>query len=72
MVEPTAMVESKLLTDSLRLRFSQPVISGRGRQAQLEYRFDEHLSAQGQWDDANTGSSLDNLGVDLKLRWELQ
>lgn len=71
MVEPTAQLESKFLTDSLKLRLSQPVISGKGRRAQAEYRFNEHMSAQAQWDNESSDSSLGDLGLDLKLRWEL-
>lgn len=72
MVEPTAQLESKIFTDSFKLRLSQPVISGKGRRAQIEYRFNEHVSAQGQWDNEASDSSLGDLGVDLKLRWELE
>ncbi|MGI5862988.1 MAG: translocation/assembly module TamB domain-containing protein [Myxococcales bacterium] len=71
MVEPTAQFESKFLTDSLRLRLSQPVISGKGRRAQAEYRFNDHMSAQAQWDNESSESPVGDLGLDLKLRWEL-
>jgi translocation and assembly module TamB len=70
MVEPTAQFESKFLTDSLKLRLSQPVISGRGRRAQAEYRFNDHMSAQAQWDNESSESPIGDLGLDLKLRWE--
>jgi translocation and assembly module TamB len=69
-VEPTAQIETSFLTDSLKLRLSQPMISGRGRRAQAEYRFDEHTSAQVQWDNETTDSSIGDLGLDFKLRWE--
>ncbi|MFN7133498.1 MAG: translocation/assembly module TamB domain-containing protein, partial [Myxococcales bacterium] len=69
--EPTAQFESKFLTDALKLRLSQPVVSGRGRRAQAEYRFNERVSAQAQWDDQVMGYSFGDLGLDLKLRWEL-
>ncbi|MBI5548184.1 MAG: translocation/assembly module TamB domain-containing protein [Deltaproteobacteria bacterium] len=72
MVEPTAQLESKFITDSLKLRLSQPVISGKGRRAQAEYRFNEHMSAQAQWDNESSESSLGDLGLDLKLRWEFE
>ncbi|HEY3449209.1 MAG TPA: translocation/assembly module TamB domain-containing protein [Myxococcales bacterium] len=71
MVEPTAEIESKILSDDLRLRLSQPVISGKGRRAQAEYRFNENTSIQMQWDNDSSSSSLGDLGLDLKLRWEL-
>jgi translocation and assembly module TamB len=69
-VEPTAQFESRFWTDALKLRLSQPMISGRGRRAQAEYRFDDHTSAQVQWDNESTDSSIGDLGLDLKLRWE--
>ncbi|MGC4122289.1 MAG: translocation/assembly module TamB domain-containing protein [Myxococcales bacterium] len=72
MVEPTAELEAKVLTDNLRLRLSQPVISGKGRRAQAEYRFNDNTSLQMQWDNESTSSSLGDLGLDLKLRWELE
>lgn len=74
-LEPVAQFESKLMTDALTLRLSQPVRSARGRRAQAEYRFDEHASAQMQWDDQRditTGGDRSDLGLDLKLRWELE
>ena len=71
-VEPMAQIESKLLTDDLRLRLVQPVLSSRGRQAHLEYRMNEHLSAQMQWNDEMSDFSLGDFGLDLKLRWELE
>jgi len=72
MIEPTAQFESKFLTDSLKLRLSQPVISGKGRRAQAELRLNEHVSAQAQWDDESGKLSIGDIGVDLKLRWELE
>jgi len=69
-VEPTAQFESRFLTDALKLRLSQSMMSGRGRRAQAEYRFDDHTSAQVQWDNESTDSSVGDLGLDLKLRWE--
>ncbi len=70
-VEPIAQFESRLMTDSLKLRLSQPMRTGRGRRIQAEYRFDDHASAQVQWDDGNTDlTTMGDLGLDLKLRWE--
>jgi translocation and assembly module TamB len=68
-VEPTAQFESKFLTEQLTLGMTQPVL-GRGTRANAEYRFDNRLSAQAQWDNENNVSSLGNLGLDLKFRWE--
>jgi hypothetical protein len=70
-VEPRLEFETKALDRRLRLRYLAPVGGGVGQKAQMEYRFSERASLQGQWDtdnpDAVTGSDL---GLDLKLRWE--
>jgi len=71
LVEPTAQLESKFLVDQLKLSVSQPV-SGRGTHAQAEYRFDTRFSAQAQWDNAYSDLPIGNLGIDLKLRWEVE
>lgn len=70
-IEPRLEFETKALENRLRLRYLAPVGGGVGQRAQVEYRFGERASLQGQWDtdnpDAVTGSDL---GLDLKLRWE--
>jgi len=71
LVEPTAQLESKFLVEQLKLSLSQPV-SGKGTRAQAEYRFDNRLSAQAQWDNAYSDLPIGNLGIDLKLRWEVE
>jgi translocation and assembly module TamB len=50
---------------------TQPV-SGRGTRARAEYRFDNRLSAQAQWDNENSAASFGNLGLELKLSWEVE
>ncbi|MFN0061967.1 MAG: translocation/assembly module TamB domain-containing protein [Myxococcaceae bacterium] len=70
-VESTPQLESKLLTEQLKIRIAQPV-SGRGTRAQAEYQFSDRLSAQAQWDNENLDYSFGNLGLDLKLRWEIE
>lgn len=70
-VEPTAQLESKFLTDKLQLELSQPVVSGKGTRAQAEYRFDDRLAGQLQWDNERN-ENLPNFGVDLKLHWEVE
>ena len=72
--EPTARLESKFLTDQLKIGLSQPV-SGRGTRARAEYHFDNRLSARMQWDNEhieNAFGNLGNLGLELKLGWESQ
>jgi translocation and assembly module TamB len=71
-VEPTARLESKFLTEQLKIGLTQPV-SGRGTRARAEYHFDNRLSAQLQWDNEhseNALGTLGNLGLELKLGWE--
>lgn len=70
--EPTARLESKFLTEQLKIGLTQPV-SGRGTRARAEYHFDNRLSAQLQWDNEHTENAfgnLGNLGLELKLGWE--
>jgi translocation and assembly module TamB len=71
LVEPTVQLESKFLTDQLKLGLSQPV-SGKGTRALAEYRFDDRVSAQIQWDNVYNDVAIGNLGVDLKLRWNVE
>ena len=69
--EPTARLESKFLTEQLKIGLTQPV-SGRGTRARAEYHFDNRLSARAQWDNENSENALGNLGLELKLSWESQ
>ncbi len=70
-VEPTAHFETRLLTLPLELGMTQPVVTRRGARARMEYRFDDRLSGQLQWDDER-GEDLPNFGLDMKLRWEVE
>ncbi|MGA9523220.1 MAG: translocation/assembly module TamB [Myxococcaceae bacterium] len=70
-VEPTAQLESRFLTERLQLQMSQPVMTNKGTRAQAEYRFHDRLSGQLQWDNKSS-NDVPNLGVDLKLRWEVE
>jgi translocation and assembly module TamB len=70
-VEPTAHFETRLVKLPLELAMTQPVVTTRGTRARLEYRFDQRLSGQLQWDD-DRGENLPNFGLDLKLRWEVE
>jgi translocation and assembly module TamB len=76
-VVPATQLESKLLTDKLKLAVTKPVSAdwgNKGTWAQVEYRFHNRLSLQAQWDNANTpdAASSQNLGFGLKYRWELE
>jgi translocation and assembly module TamB len=71
-MEPAAQIESRLLTEDLKLQLTRP-FSGRGTRARAEYRFKPGLLLQGQWDNENTSAQdVGNFGVDLKLRWEVK
>jgi translocation and assembly module TamB len=71
LVEPTAQLESRFLTEHLKLQMFQPVVTNRGTRAQAEYRFHDRLSGQLQWDN-DAIQDLPNFGVDLKLKWEVE
>ncbi len=71
-VEPTAQLESKLLTDKLKLNLQYPLRTGRGSRAQAEYLFNNRVAGQLQWDNENSASSVGNFGFDLKYRWEVE
>ena len=70
-VEPRLALEWRLIEDRLRLRHSQP-IGVDGQKTQAEYRITDTISAQAEWDTEDSETSFGNLGVDLKLRWELE
>ncbi len=67
--EPSVSWESTVLSDDLKVGVTQPV-TGRGTQAQAEYRFNDKVSARAQWDNQTQESSVGNPGVDLKFRFE--
>jgi translocation and assembly module TamB len=69
--EPTARLESKFLTEQLKIGLTQPV-SGRGTRARAEYLFDNRFSVRGQWDNENSETAFGNPGIELKLSWESQ
>jgi len=69
-VEPMATFEAKVISDRLRLQAAAPFSTARGRRVATEYRLNERLSGQMVWEDEETGYSLGDLGVDIKLRWE--
>lgn len=68
-VEPRLAFESRVLVDELRLRYSAP-LGIRGQRTQAEYRITDTVSVQAEWDTENQVTSLGNVGLDLKLRWE--
>jgi len=71
-MEPAAQIESRILSDDLKLELTRP-FSGRGTRARAEYRLLDGVLVQGQWDNENsTSGDLGNFGVDLKLHWEVK
>ncbi|HYV43875.1 MAG TPA: translocation/assembly module TamB domain-containing protein [Myxococcaceae bacterium] len=71
-MEPAAQIESRLLTEDLKLELTRP-FSGRGTRARIEYRLLDGVLVQGQWDNENsTSGDLGNIGADLKLHWEVK
>ena len=70
-VEPTAQLSSRLMTEKLKLELRRPY-SGRGTRAFAEYQVGKRFSAVLQWDDQQAAGPAGNLGLDLKLRWEIE
>jgi len=72
-MQPTAEIEGKLFTDQLRLRVQEPVVAGgKGLRMQGEYRFNDSSSVQMQLDRDNSDYNFPDVGLDLKLRWEMK
>ena len=70
-ITPRFAFESSILVDHLRLRYSAP-IGLSGQKTQAEYRITDMLSAQAEWEtEGRRTTALGNLGMDLKLRWEM-
>ena len=71
--EPTVQLESRFLTEELKLQIAQPIVSRKGTRAQAEYRFSDSVSAQAQWmDQSSGGNTVGNPGVELKWSWEVE
>jgi translocation and assembly module TamB len=70
--EPTVQLESTFLTEQLRLQISQPVVTGKGTRALLEYRLDDRVSVQGQWDNRDSTLGYGNPGLELKWKMEVE
>ena len=70
-VEPRVAFEWKFLDERLRLRHSQP-LGVEGQRTQAEYHITDTLSAQAEWDTEDALTPLGNLGMDLKLRFDLE
>lgn len=67
--EPAVTWESKVLSDNFKVGVTQPV-TGRGTKAQLEYRFNQRVSARAQWDNQNQNTTVGNPGVEVRFRFE--
>ncbi|HUB09621.1 MAG TPA: translocation/assembly module TamB domain-containing protein, partial [Myxococcales bacterium] len=72
-VEPVAQIESKVLTDQLRLRAQLPLSVTTGNRVEAEYQLGTHLSLQGDWNNNYSDPSIGDIGdfgLDLRMRWE--
>lgn len=67
--EPAVTLESKVVSDSLKVGVTKPV-AGRGTKAHLEYRINQRVSARAQWDDQNQLTTVGNPGVEMRFRFE--
>ena len=67
--EPAVTWEARVLSDDLKVGVTQPVTL-RGTKAQAEYRFNQWVSARGQWDSQNQATTYGNPGVELRFRFE--
>ncbi len=70
-VEPVAQIESKVLTDELRLRAQLPLSVSTGNRVEAEFRLGEHMSLQGEWNNDYSDYNVGDFGLDLRMRWEL-
>ena len=69
-VEPVAQIESRILSDSLRLRAQLPLSEYTGKRAEAEYQLSDHVSVQGEWNNDYSDYNVGDLGLDLRMRWE--
>jgi translocation and assembly module TamB len=72
-MQPTFELDGKVLVDELHFRLQEPVGGGsRGMRMQGEYRFSDSGSVQMQLDRDNSDYNFPDVGLDLKLRWEMK
>ena len=69
-VEPVAQIESRVFSDSLRLRAQVPLSEYSGKRAEAEYQLSDHMSLQGEWNNDYSDYNIGDLGLDLRMRWE--
>ncbi len=69
-VEPVAQIESRLLTDQLKIRAQVPLSESTGKRAQAEYQLNDHLSLQAEWNNDYSDYSVGDFGLDMRARWE--
>ncbi|MHB8420689.1 MAG: translocation/assembly module TamB domain-containing protein [Myxococcales bacterium] len=70
-VEPVMQIDSKVLTDQLRLRAQLPLSVPTGNRVEAEYQLSDHLSLQGEWNNDYSDYNFGDLGLDLRMRWEV-
>jgi translocation and assembly module TamB len=69
-VEPVAQIESRVLTDNLKLRAQLPLSEPTGKRAEAEYQLNDHLSLQAEWNNDYSDYSVGDFGMDMRARWE--
>jgi translocation and assembly module TamB len=69
-VEPVAQIESRVLTDQLKIRAQLPLAEPTGKRAQAEYQLTDHLSLQAEWNNDYSDYSVGDFGLDMRARWE--
>ncbi|MHB1846162.1 MAG: translocation/assembly module TamB domain-containing protein, partial [Deltaproteobacteria bacterium] len=69
-VEPVAQIESRVFSDSLRLRAQLPLSEYSGKRAEAEWQLSDHMSLQGEWNNDYSDYNIGDLGLDLRMRWE--
>jgi translocation and assembly module TamB len=69
-VEPVAQIESRVLTDNLKLRAQLPLSEPTGKRAEAEYQLSDHLSLQAEWNNDYSDYSVGDFGMDMRARWE--
>ncbi len=70
-VEPVAKLESRVLTDDLRLSGQFPLTEPQGKRVDAEYLFDRRMSLRADWNNDYSDYNVGDLGLDLRMRWEL-
>jgi translocation and assembly module TamB len=58
------------LTDKLKLEYSSTLDQIKNEQATIEYKINDVTSITGRWDNESRLGNVDDIGIDMKWRWE--